>query len=67
MDKHKQLKERKFRKGAVHSRKKIFTADKSEEHERHCNICYKNSWLKIDLFGFVIYVEKRKNINLVMI
>ena len=29
MDKHKQLKERKFRKGAVHSRKKIFTQDKS--------------------------------------
>jgi len=41
MDKHRQLKERKFRKGAVHSRKKIFTADKSEEHERNCNICNK--------------------------
>ena len=49
MDKHKQLKERGFRKGAVHSRKKIFTADKSEEHERHCNLCREEEEYK---FGY---------------
>ena len=38
MDKHKQLKERKFRKGAVHSRKKIFKSP-SEKIKRNCNIC----------------------------
>ena len=40
MCKHKQLETRKFRKGAVHSRKNV-NVDRSEEHERHCNLCNK--------------------------
>ena len=33
-----QLEKRKFRKGAVHSKK---NKDKSEKHKRNCNICHK--------------------------
>ena len=35
-----QLQKRKFRKGAVHSRKKVFTNNK-EKIKRNCNLCQK--------------------------
>ena len=35
-----QLQKRKFRKGAVHSRKKLFTS-KDEKIKRNCNLCQK--------------------------
>ena len=35
-----QLQKRKFRKGAVHSRKKVFT-NKDEKLKRNCNLCQK--------------------------
>ena len=35
-----QLQKRKFRKGAVHSRKKLFTNNK-EKIKRNCNLCQK--------------------------
>ena len=35
-----QLQKRKFRKGAVHNRKKVFT-NSNEKIKRHCNLCQK--------------------------
>ena len=35
-----QLQKRKFRKGAVHNRKKVFTNNK-EKIKRNCNLCQK--------------------------
>ena len=35
-----QLQKRKFRKGAVHSRKKVFT-NSNEKIKRNCNLCQK--------------------------
>ena len=40
MNKMNQLQKRKFRKGAVHNRKKVFT-NNNEKIKRNCNLCQK--------------------------